>query len=183
MRGVRCSSLCVSCFEQAESIVTEDFYAALNLGRPFVIEGLMDRVPFDIYRDRMISVAWSFFRRCTSLLLNVDGLDRCDCGNRPNLMISFCQGDWLCTQCGEQHQGHQLELFMPEILKLRNRGYWARSEGSDDGNSRPVCRYLGDATILRNAGLFTEDHSVQGRSEYVPRRLQRSRVSGLSCWK
>ena len=57
--------------------------------------------------------------------------------------------------------------------------YWARSEGSDNGNSRPACRYLGDATILRNAGLFTDDHSVQGRSEYVPRRLQRSRVSGL----
>ena len=89
MRGVRCSSLCISCFEQAESIVTEDFYAALNLGRPFVIEGLMDRIPFDIYRDRMISVAWSHFRRCASLLLNVDALNNCDCGNRSNFVISF----------------------------------------------------------------------------------------------
>ena len=57
MRNVRCFNLCVSCFEGAESIITGDFYAALNLGQPFVMEGLMDRIPFEVYRDRIISVA------------------------------------------------------------------------------------------------------------------------------
>ena len=94
-------------------------------------------------------------------------------------MFSFCHGDWLCTNYGENRGEDRLDLFMPEILKLRNRVYWARSERLSFGDNRSSCRYLGDATILRNAGIVTDDHSIQGRAEYVLNGLQRSRVMGV----
>ena len=128
MRGVCCFNLCASCFKGAETIVTEDFYVALNLGRPFVTEGLMDRIPFEVYRDRMISIAWSSFQRCMLLLRSINALNSCECGNSANLIFSFCHGDWLCMDYGENHGENRLDLFMPEILKSRNHVYWAHSE-------------------------------------------------------